>query len=75
MTGGGWEIVMKREEWTRRVEKAMERYEETRMKAPKPWKRRKWGMVKRDGARIPLNEPRRTAELRETAAMFDELTA
>jgi hypothetical protein len=58
-----------REEMVKRVDRAIERYVADRMK---PWKRRKWGMVKRAGARIPLNEPRRTAELRETAAMFDD---
>ena len=55
-----------------RIEKAMERYEAS---LHKPQRRRQWGKMKRDGARIPLNEPRRTVELRETAAMFDELIA
>lgn len=51
-----------REEMTQRIERAMERYEAQRMK---PGKRRKWSLIKHYGARIPLQEPRRTAGLRE----------
>jgi hypothetical protein len=53
-----------------RVEKAMERFEAAMLK---PQKRRKWGKMKHDGVRIPLNEPRRTAEPRETAEMFNDV--
>jgi hypothetical protein len=52
------------DEMVKRIEAAMERYERSRMK---PRKRMAWGKVRQKGQRIPLREPQRTAELRETA--------
>jgi|GEM_PF-5361902 len=58
-----WKMT-EHDELVKQIERDLERYERSRMK---PRKQQKRGKMKRNGAKIPLREPERTAGMRQEA--------